>query len=51
MFCGPVVKKAKESLSKLSGRILIMSIDHDPLKCHRFQDITKRLLGDFNIPS
>jgi uncharacterized protein (DUF488 family) len=48
-FCGPVAKEAIESLSKLSGSVLIMCMEHDPLKCHRYQDIAKRLLEDYTI--
>lgn len=48
-LCGPVDKKEIEWLARLTGRILIMCMEHDPRKCHRYQDISRRLLKDFKI--
>jgi uncharacterized protein (DUF488 family) len=48
-FCGPVPQEAIDWLAHLKGRVLIMCMEHDPLKCHRYQDIARRLLRDHAI--
>jgi hypothetical protein len=51
-FCGPVPPEALGHLVTLFHspiNTLIMCMEHDPRKCHRYQDIGKRLLIDHSI--
>ena len=40
---GPVPEQGIEYLTTTKETVVIMCMEHDPARCHRFQDITPRL--------
>lgn len=52
-FCGPVSDDAVRYLvnlaAKIDGNVLLMCMEDDPRKCHRYYDISKRLLLNYNM--